>query len=163
MGLRGFRKKGERIVARERIVLVPEEVKKETSLESKIRSGELDADKYASLPEEEQKKVLEILFKIASEKIDPHQGNSVLEFILFGFIRIINKKIKGLSLTQEDKKIEESLNNIFEMHDITNKNKLRSEWLFNYMSYAEKKSEEILRNRQEHVLRKTRVTGKAEE
>ncbi|MCY8466572.1 hypothetical protein [Bacillus atrophaeus] len=150
-------------MARERIALVPEEVKKETTLELQIRSGELDTKKYADLSEEEQKKVREILFRIASEKVDPHQGNSVLEFILFGFIRLMNKKVKGLSLTQEDKKIEERLNRILDMHDITNKEKLRSEWLFDYMDYAEKKSEEILQNRQEHVFRKTRITGKAEE
>ncbi|MCD7910940.1 hypothetical protein KC480_05295 [Bacillus velezensis] len=148
---------------RERVVLISDEVKKEVALESQIKSGELDFNKYSTLPEEEKKKVMEILFKIASEKVDPHQGNSALEFILFGFMRIINKQVKGLSLTQEDKNIEESLNRIFEMHDITNKNKLRSEWLFDYMGYAEKKSEEILQNRQDHVLRKTRITGNVDE
>lgn len=150
-------------MARERIVLISEEVKKEVTLESKIRSGELDFEKYKTLPDEEKKTVIEMLFKLASEKIDPHQGNSTLEFILFGFMRLMNKKVKGLSLTQEDKSIEESLNRILEMHDITNMNKLRSDWLFNYMGYAEKKSEEILQNRQEHVHRKTRITGKVDE
>lgn len=148
-------------MARERISLVPEEVKKEVTLESRIRSGEINAENFSHLSPEEQSQVNSILFKMASSKIDPNQGASALEFVLFGFIRIMNKKVNGLALTEDEKEIEASLGRITGMHEMTNSAVAKADWLFDYMQYAEVKSAEFLQNRKEHIERKTQVTGKA--
>jgi hypothetical protein len=148
-------------MARQRISLVSEEVKSEATLESKIRSGEITADNFSELSAEEQAHVNGILFKMASEKINPNQGASAIEFTLFGFMRVMTKKIQGMSLTEDEKEIEAALNRIMGMHEITNDTVTKSDWLFDYMGYAESKAFEILGNRKEHIERKQQVTGKA--
>jgi hypothetical protein len=148
-------------MARERISLVSDEVKQQQDLEARIRSGEINPETFAQLSPEHQLEVNNLLFKIASEKVEPNQGTSALEFILFGFMRIMNKKIHGMSLTEDEKNIEESLNRIMDAHQITNQSVEKSQWLFDYMAYAEVKSGEFLRNREEHIVRKQQVTGKA--
>lgn len=148
-------------MARERISLVSDEVKQQQDLESRIRSGEINPQTFEQLSPEEQAKVNSLLFKIASEKVEPNQGTSALEFILFGFMRIMSKKVNGMSLTEDEKNIEESLNRIMDAHQITNPSVEKSQWLFDYMGYAEVKSAEFLRNRAEHIARKQQVTGKA--
>lgn len=147
-------------MARERISLVPEEVKREVTLESRIRSGEINAESFSSLTPEEQSQVNSILFKMASSKIDPNQGASALEFVLFGFMRIMNKKVNGLALSEDEKEIEATLGRITGMHEMTNPEVAKTEWLFDYMQYAEMKSAEFLQNRKEHIERKAQITGK---
>lgn len=146
-------------MARQRISLVSDEVKTEATLEARIRSGEINPETFAQLPAEEQTQVNGILFKMASEKVEPNQGTSALEFILFGFMRIMSKKMQGMSLTEDEKAIDESLHRIMELHQITNSEVEKSDWLFDYMSYAEAKSAEFLSNRAEHITRKQQITG----
>lgn len=148
-------------MARERISLVSEEVKAEVTLEARIRSGEINAGNFGELSTQEQSQVNGLLFKMASSKIDPNQGASALEFVLFGFMRIMSKKISGLALSEDEKEIEASINRIMEGHELTNPSVAKVNWLFDYMGYAELKSAEFLRNRKEHIERKTQVTGKA--
>jgi hypothetical protein len=146
-------------MARQRFSLVPDEVKQELVLESKIRNGEINPENFHQLTPEEQKKVHEILFKIASDKVNPNIGASVLEFVVFAFMRIMNKKVNGLALTAEDLEIKKSLDRIMEMHQITNDNISKQDWYFDYMAYAEEKAQAILQNREEHVNRKRQVIG----
>jgi hypothetical protein len=146
-------------MARQRISLVPDEVKQKATIEARIRSGEINPENFSTLSPEEQVQVNEILFKMASEKIEPNQGLSAVEFVLFGFMRIMNKKANGMALTEDELAIEASLNRISAMHDITNTSKAKSDWLFDYMGYAELKSAEFLNNRKEHIRRKQQVTG----
>ncbi|ECP9029754.1 hypothetical protein FU976_08035 [Campylobacter jejuni] len=148
-------------MARERISLVADDVKQQMDLESRILAGEITSDNFNELSPDEQSQVNATLFKMASTKIDPNQGASALEFILFGFMRIMNKKINGMSLSEEEKSIEASLNRIWNKHELTNASIGKESWLFDYMAYAELKSTEFLRNRKEHIERKTQVTGKA--
>jgi hypothetical protein len=148
-------------MARQRISLVSEEVKQQMDLESRILSGEINPENFAALSPEEQTQVNSILFQMASRKIDPNQGASALEFILFGFMRIMTKKISGLALTEDEQAIDASLNRIMSQHEITNQEMYKADWLFDYMGYAELKSAEFLQNRKEHIQRKTQVTGKA--
>ena len=148
-------------MARQRISLVSDEVKQELDLESRIRSGEINPETFEQLSPEEQTQVNNLLFKMASEKVEPNQGTSALEFILFGFMRIMNKRVNGMSLTEEEKTIEESLQRIMNLHQITNVDVEKSQWLFDYMAYAEAKSAEFLRNREEHIARKQQITGQA--
>jgi hypothetical protein len=148
-------------MARERISLVSEEVKKQQDLEESIRSGEINPETFSELSAEQQAEVNGILFKMASEKVEPNQGTSALEFILFGFMRIMHKRIHGMSLTRDEKEIEQSLDKIMSNHEITNTETAKKDWLFDYMGYAEAKSDEFLRNREEHITRKLEITGKA--
>ena len=148
-------------MARERITLVPDEVKEKMDLEGRILSGEITAENFNELTPEEQTEVNALLFKMASEKIEPNQGSSTLEFVLFGFMRVAMKRMNGMSLTEDEKEIEEGLKRIMSMHQITDTTLYKSEWLFDYIGYAEMKAAEILRNRKEHIDRKQQVTGKA--
>jgi hypothetical protein len=145
-------------MARERISLVPDEVKREQVLKQQLLDGEMTPEVFQTLDPEEQGLINEILFKISSEKIEPNQGISALEFILMSFIRITNKKVNGMSLTAEDQAVEDSLNRILAMHEITNETP-KASWLFDYMAYAEYKSQEFLNNRKEHVERKKKTIG----
>jgi hypothetical protein len=146
-------------MARERISLISEEERSTITLEQQIRTGEMNPEVFSTLSQEEQTKVNGILFKMASEKVEPNQGTSALEFILFGFMRIMNKKITGLALSEDEKAIDESLNRIMNLHQITNEEVLKINWLFDYMGYAEMKSAEFLQNRKEHIERKAQITG----
>jgi hypothetical protein len=146
-------------MARERISLIPEEMKQQLSLEQRIINGDINPDNIQILSVEEQKQVGEVLFKIASEKVEPNQGTSALEFILFAFMRIMMKKVNGQALTSEDRQIEQELNNIINMHELSSGKVARSNWLFDYMGYAQLKANEFLRNREEHIERKKKVMG----
>jgi hypothetical protein len=146
-------------MARQRFSLVPDEVKQELILESKIRNGEINPDNFHQLTPEEQKKVQEILFRIASDKVNPNIGASTLEFVVFAFMRIAYKQLKGLALTAEDQEIKESLERIMQMHQITNDNISKQDWYFDYMKYAEEKAQAILKNREEHIERKRQIMG----
>lgn len=146
-------------MARQRISFVSDDVKKEETLESRILSGEITAENFKDLSEEDQTKVNQILFNLASEKINPNIGASTLEFILFGFMRVMNKKVNGLSLSADEKEIEANLEHIFKIHQITDTSLAKSDWLFDYMTYAEAKAGEILENRKEHIARKQSVMG----
>lgn len=146
-------------MARQRISLVNEEVKQELNLEAKIKSGEINAENFATLTADDQAKVNKTLFKMASDKINPNQGASVLEFTLFAFMRIMTKKVNGMSLTADEKEMETSLNNIMNLHEMTNTEVAKADWLFDYMGYAELKAGEILQNRKDHIARKQQVTG----
>jgi hypothetical protein len=146
-------------MARTRMSLISEEAQQEAILEQKIRTGELHADNFNQLSPEDQEKVNIILFKIASETINPNKGASVLEFVLFAYMRLMNKKMNGEYLNSEDVGIQDSLNRILAEHEITNTNIYRADWLFDYMDYAEYQAQEILKNRKEHIERKKSVTG----
>jgi hypothetical protein len=148
-------------MARERISLVSEEVKSQATLEARIQSGEINQENFNELTPAEQAQVNELLFKMASEKIEPNQGLSAIEFILIGHLRVMSKKINGLALTPDEQSIEESLNNILDMHQLGNPAVAKSDWLFDYMGYAEVKAGEFLQNRKEHIERKAHITGKA--
>jgi hypothetical protein len=147
------------IMARQRFSFVSDEVRQELTLEARIRSGEINAENFHELSPEEQAQVNAILFRIASDKVNPNQGASVLEFILMAHLRLMQKKLNGLALSPDEQAIEASLNRIMEMHEMTNPSIAKADWLFDYMEYAERKAEEILRNRKEHIERKRQVMG----
>jgi|GEM_PF-2582386 len=146
-------------MARQRINLVSDEVKQEWILESQIRFGEINAENFHELSPEEQAKVNAILFRMASDKVNPNQGASVLEFILLGHLRLMEKKLNGLALSEDEKAIEASIKRIMDMHELANPSIPKEEWMFNYMEYAEAKASEILQNRKEHIERKKKVMG----
>ncbi|QHW35640.1 hypothetical protein GZH47_32600 (plasmid) [Paenibacillus rhizovicinus] len=148
-------------MARERISLVDDAVKREAALRAQILDGEMTPEVFAGLPEDDKVYVNNVLFKMASEKIEPNQGTSALEFILFGFMRIMTKKMNGVSLNADDQEVESKLNAILSIHQITDGKTMNSDWLFDYMGYAYKKSEEFLQNRKEHIERKINTIGEA--
>lgn len=146
-------------MARERISLVPEEVKTEKQLRSMIETGEITAENFYTLPQEEQRKVKDILFEIAASQINLAQGVSAIEFVLLSYIRIMNKKVNGLALSAEEKMIEEKLEKIYEAHEITNESVSIHDWLFDYLDYAYNTTLQVMKNRKEHISRKKKVTG----
>lgn len=146
-------------MAREYISLVSDEVKKEATLESRIKSGELNPDNFHELSPEDQRQVNNILFKMASDKIDIHHGTSALEFVVMSALRLMTKRIDGLALSEEDQKIQKSLNAIMNMHDLANPTVPMDDWLFDYMAYAQHKTYETLQNRKDHIDRKVHTTG----
>ncbi len=146
-------------MAREKVRLVSDEDLKEKEIRNMISREEINQNNFDDYPEEIKRKVKEILFKTASEKVSLPQGLSSLEFVLLSYIRIMNKKVKGLALSAEDKKIESSLNRILEMHEITSSQILIDDWLFDYMHYAEKITEEVLDNRKNHYSLKKHIIG----
>jgi hypothetical protein len=146
-------------MSRERISLVPDEVKHDLTIRQQILTGEMTPEKFATLSEAEKAQINEILFKIASEKVEPNVGVSVLEFILFGFMRIMVKKMSGETLTEEDQEIEASIDRIMTGHEITNGVTPKANWLFDYMMYAEYNATKLLENRLEHINRKKTTIG----
>lgn len=147
-------------MAREKISLVPDELKEQKQIESMIQSGEINKNNFDKLNSKEQKEVSRVLFQIAANKLKLEQGISAVEFILFSFMRITNKKVSGLPLSAEDKVIEEKLNRILEMHEITNQSMSIKDWLVDYLDYAYDTSEYVLQNRKDHIQRKKHITGK---
>lgn len=147
-------------MAREKINLVPNELKEKITIKKKILEGEITPEIFNTLPEKEKEKIVDILFEIASSKVDPNQGASTLEFVVFAFMRLVNKQLAGMSLTAEDQEIKEKLDTILNMHEITNTKISKKDWLFDYMEYAASKAEEILNNRKEHIERKKKTTGR---
>jgi len=146
-------------MARERFTLVTDEVKREEDIRRQIETGEMNPEVYATLSEDEKTAVSNVLFEMSSEKIEPNQGTSALEFILFGFMRIANKKLSGMSLTAEDQEVEDALKVILGNHQITDGTTPKQDWLFDYMGYAQVKSAEFLQNRAEHINRKKNTIG----
>lgn len=147
-------------MARERISLVPEEEKEVKQIKSMIESGEINTDNFHELPLELQKEVSRILFEMAESQINLAHGVSALEFVTFAFIRLMQKQVKGLPLSAEDKIIEEKLNRILDLHQITNKETYMDDWLFDYLEYAEAISKDVLKNRKDHIERKKKVIGR---
>ena len=54
-------------MARERFSFVSDETKEQMDLESRIRAGEITAENFSELSQEDQTEVNAILFKMASE------------------------------------------------------------------------------------------------
>ena len=146
-------------MARKRISLVDENTRKHLTWEQKIRSGVVNPDNFHELSPDDQQKVNHVLFEMASREINPNQGSSTIEFVLFSFMRIMSKRVEGRSLNSQDLRIKASLDRIMEMHEITNTKMPIEKWLFDYMRYAEMKASSILQNRKDHIDRKKKVTG----
>ncbi|SFJ65880.1 hypothetical protein SAMN02799624_05422 [Paenibacillus sp. UNC496MF] len=147
-------------MARERISLVPEEVKTEATLRSKIESGELNAESYAVLPADEQELVNKILFDIAAEKVNPAVSASILEFTLFSFMRVVMKRLDGMSLTAEDEEVLAGIKTVMGTHEITNGQTLKANWLFDYLGYASENAKAILANRADYIQKKKNIIGR---
>ena len=147
-------------MARQYISLVSDEEKRVLDLKTKIMNGEITAENFHSLSPEDQKEANNVLFELSAAGVNIHQGVSSLEFILCAFMRITNKKVAGMSLSEDEKEMEAALQRIMELHEIANPQIRKDEWLFDYLGYAEKKTAEILQNRKAHVDRKKHTTGR---
>ncbi|MBR3118521.1 MAG: hypothetical protein IKF29_04700 [Oceanobacillus sp.] len=149
-------------MVREHISFIPAEKKEQKQIESMIKTGEINHSNYKTLTPGQQEEVNEILFNIAESQITLSQGVSAVEFVLYAHIRLMRKKVEGIALSAQDKKIEEGLQKVLDLHEITTENIAIDDWLFDYMSYAENAAKKILKNREEHVLRKRDVTGQVQ-
>ena len=147
-------------MARERFNLISDQEKEVQDLRTAIKEGVITKENFEKYDTATQEKIKNILFEISTENIDANEGASTLEFILMSFLRIAMKKMDGEPLEAEDLIIEDELRTIMRLHDITN-GTARSQWLFDYMSYAQYKTSQFLSNRKEHIERKKNVTGQA--
>lgn len=148
-------------MARQHIQLTsPEELEEKQILQG-IRNGQFSKEDFEKLPDEMKTKVNDILFELSSSEINLFHGTSALEFITIAAIRLLFRYKENTPLSETDKKLEKMLENILQMHQIGNQDVDPSDWLFDYTSYTEYKTAQILRNREEHIERKMKVTGNA--
>ena len=141
-------------MAVERIQLVPDEVLKKETIKEKVLKGEITKENFDDLSEAEQEKVKDILFDMASEEINLFHGVSSLEFIMMGALRIMNKEMNNVSLTETDLYIKETLQRIMKKHELSNTDFAKEDWLMDYMAYAEGNATKILENRMNYLSQK---------
>lgn len=144
-------------MAVERIQLVPDEVLKKETIKEKVLKGEITKENFDDLSEDEQEKVKDILFDMASEEINLFHGVSSLEFILMGTLRVINKQMNNIALTETDEYIKDTLSRITEKHELSNTNFAKEDWLMDYMAYAEGNATKILENRMNYLSQKRSI------
>ena len=144
-------------MAVERIQLVPDDVLKKETLKDKVLSGEITKENFNNLTELEQAEVKDILFDMASEGINLYTGVSSLEFIMMGALRVMNKEMNHIALTETDMYIKNTLQEIMEKHELSNTNMAKEDWLMDYMAYAEGNATKILENRMNYLSQKRSI------
>lgn len=148
-------------MAKERIQLVSDEVLLKTTLKAKLKSGEYTKEDYQKATQEEQRLVKDLLFDIAIEPVNPHHGASAIEFILFAGLRLMMKHHDGTGFTDEDFKIQEQLREVLAIHELSNGNVDKKDFLFDYLDYAKFVAQGVLGNREAHIHRKVAITGES--
>ena len=138
----------------ERIQLVPDDVLKKETLKDKVLSGEITKENFNNLTELEQAEVKDILFDMASEGINLYTGVSSLEFIMMGALRVMNKEMNHIALTETDMYIKNTLQEIMEKHELSNTNMAKEDWLMDYMAYSKANAVKILENRSKYLAQK---------
>lgn len=148
-------------MARQRIQLTSSEQLEEGKILHGIKSGEFSKEEFNALPQEMKDKVNSMLFDLSSSEINLFHGTSALEFVSIAAIRLLFRYKQNTPLSETDRALEKMLEEVLEMHQLGNQNVDMSEWLFDYISYTKYKTGQILRNREEHIERKIKVTGNA--
>lgn len=148
-------------MARQRIQISTPEELEEKEILHRITNGEFSKEEFDELSKEKKDKVNDMLFELSSSGINLFHGTSALEFITIAGLRLLFQYQKNKPLTETDRKLEKMLEEILEMHQIGNQGVAPEDWLFDYISYTKYKTAQILRNREEHIERKTKVTGNA--
>lgn len=141
-------------------VSTPEQLE-ENKIMHLITQGEFSKEEFNALPDDMKKRVNEMLFELSSNSINLFHGTSALEFVTIAAVRLLMQYKKNKPLSETDKKLEKMLEEVLEMHQIGNQGVNPENWLFDYISYTKHKTEQILRNREEHIERKMKVTGNA--
>lgn len=133
-------------------------------IKASIENGELKKDDLSKLTDEEKEMLLEMSFDIYSEAINTHRSLAALEYTLFSAIRILTLKAERKVLNEEDRKIENSLNGILNMHEITNRGLSIEDWSEDYLSYLQEVTLNTMNKRKEFkLLKKQLKEGKDEE
>lgn len=148
-------------MAKERIQLVSDEVLKKSSLRGQLKAGSYSKEDYDQAEAEEQRLVKDLLFDIAIEPVNPHHGASAIEFIVFAALRLMMKRFDGVGFTQEEFELEKQLRSIMEIHELSNGNVNKEDFLFDYLSYAKHMAEGVIANREAHIARKVAITGES--
>ena len=148
-------------MGKERIQLVSDEVLKKTSLRAELKNGTYTKEDYAKADAAEQRLVKDLLFDIAIEPVNPHHGASAIEFMVFAGLRLMMKHHDGTGFTEEDFKIQEQLREVLAIHELSNGEVDKEDFLFDYLEYAKFVASGVLENRQQHIERKVAITGEA--
>lgn len=146
-------------MARQHIQLLSSKELEEKKILHRITQGEFSKEEFEALPNEMQDRVNDMLFDLSSSGINLFHGTSALEFITIAAVRLMMQYKKDKPLSETDKKLEKMLEEVLEMHQVGNQGVSSEDWLFDYISYTKYKTAQILRNREEHIERKTKVTG----
>ncbi|MGF0347775.1 hypothetical protein ACQR3P_29465 [Rhodococcus sp. IEGM1300] len=148
-------------MAKERIQLVSDEVARKTSLRAQLKSGGYTKEDYDKADTVEKGLVKELLFDIAIEPVNPHHGASAIEFMVFAGLRLMMKKFDGVGYTQEDFEIDRQLREILKIHELSNGEVDKADFLFDYLSYAQHVATGVIANREQHIARKVAITGES--
>lgn len=148
-------------MAKERIQLVTDEVLKKTTLRAQLKNGKYSKEDYEKADPTEQRLVKDLLFDIAIEPVNPHHGASAIEFIVFAGLRLMMKKHDGVGFTEEDFKIQDQLRDILSIHELSNGEVNKDDFLFDYLDYAKYVAVGVLDNRESHIKRKVAITGES--
>lgn len=148
-------------MAKERIQLVSDEVLKKTSLRAELKNGTYTKEDYAKADAAEQRLVKDLLFDIAIEPINPHHGASAIEFIVFAGLRLMMKHHDGTGFTEEDFKIQEQLRDVLAIHELSNGEVNKEDFLFDYLDYAKFVAVDVIGNRGNHIARKVAIIGES--
>lgn len=146
-------------MARQRIQLTSTQELEENKILHGIKNGEFSKEEFHALPQEMKDKVNDMLFDLSSSEINLFHGTSALEFISIAAIRLLFRYKQDTPLSETDRALEKMLEEVLEMHQIGNQEVDMADWLFDYISYTKYKTAQILRNREEHIERKIKVTG----
>jgi hypothetical protein len=135
--------------------LVSDSALEKQELEYKIQNNLIDNYAYAGLSEEEQNKVKAVLFEMYSQPVATPQALSAIEFMIFGFSKMMFKIIgeNPNNLTEEEKGFYELFKAIVQQHEITLN---ASDW---YLPYVIDKMQKALQNREEYKQKKVNITG----
>lgn len=139
----------------ERIQLVPDSVIEKDTIKYQIEENLISNEAYQGMTKEYQNKVKEVLFEMYSQPVAAPQALSAIEFMIFGFSKMMFKVIgdNPENLNEEEKGFYELFKGIVNQHEITlNPN----DW---YMPYVIDKMQKALQNREEYKQKKINITG----
>lgn len=148
-------------MARQRFQLTSNETLEKQQILHGIQSGTFSKEDFNDLSPEKQKEVNDLLFELSASGINLFHGTSALEFIVISALRIMFRYKENTPLSEDDRMLESFLEDILKRHELGNSDVASADWLFDYLSYAKFKTDQILLNREEHIERKRKVTGKS--
>lgn len=143
---------------RERFVFINKEEESKLKIKHDLEEGKLTKEKFDQLSSEDQEIAKDLLFELASEKVNVFHSLSVLEFMIIASMRLQLKEDELTGLTEDDIKIKEAMKEFVEAHELGDTSKPISEWTIDYLAYIKKQTALVIKNRGDHIERKRSLT-----
>ena len=140
---------------RERFVFVNKEEENKLKIKHDLEEGQLTKEKFDQLSRDDQEIAKDLLFELASEKINVFHSLSVLEFMIIASMRL---QLREGEFTEDDLKIKEAMKEFVEAHELGDSSKPISEWRIDYFAYIKKQTALVVKNRSDHIDRKRSIT-----